>query len=372
MGFSVRVLPGVRVRVSSRGVRTSVGPRAARVHVGGGRTGFSTGVGPFTYYTSGGARSRSRSSNYPPSGSRSGSASRGAVSIAQTEKLAAARGVQDKRNHFGTLHEQEFPKVARPIAPAPPPLAESAIRRSHKSAALQGISVFAWAARKQAKLVAAQGAEAEIAHRHQEAELQRQAYQVELDQWWSLLCANDPATLMGEMAAYFEDNEAPAAPLGVEGDEVSVAVLLPSEEQMPDQWVGSTAAGNLSLRMASKTENRLLHTAAVAGTALVTVKEIFAVAPSVTRVIIVGFRVAQRESGEYYPECLLGAAFPRDRVENFPWPGSQVGDAFNGTMARGLMRQSKHKALLPLDLTNEPALRAAMDSIDLRDFSGTT
>ena len=34
MGFSVKIAPGVRVRASSRGVRTSIGPRVARVHVG--------------------------------------------------------------------------------------------------------------------------------------------------------------------------------------------------------------------------------------------------------------------------------------------------------------------------------------------------
>ena len=58
MGFRIKVAPGVRVRVSSRGVRTSVGPRAARVHF------ISTGVGPVRAYTSlgGGRRSKSSSS----------------------------------------------------------------------------------------------------------------------------------------------------------------------------------------------------------------------------------------------------------------------------------------------------------------------
>ena len=45
MSFSVKIAPGVRVRASSRGVRTSIGPRVARVHVGAGRTGISTGAG---------------------------------------------------------------------------------------------------------------------------------------------------------------------------------------------------------------------------------------------------------------------------------------------------------------------------------------
>src|SRR4051794_40061444 len=57
MGFGIRIMPGVRISASSRGIRAGIGPRAARVHVGAGRTGFSSGVGPFTYYTSGGSRS---------------------------------------------------------------------------------------------------------------------------------------------------------------------------------------------------------------------------------------------------------------------------------------------------------------------------
>src|SRR3954463_8935230 len=35
------------IRVSTRGVRASVGPRIARVHVGTGRTRVSSGLGPF-------------------------------------------------------------------------------------------------------------------------------------------------------------------------------------------------------------------------------------------------------------------------------------------------------------------------------------
>ncbi|TYB46147.1 DUF4236 domain-containing protein [Actinomadura chibensis] len=58
MGFGFRVgVPGMSVRVSSRGVRTSVGPRVARVHRGAGRTRVSSGMGPFFASTSvGGGR----------------------------------------------------------------------------------------------------------------------------------------------------------------------------------------------------------------------------------------------------------------------------------------------------------------------------
>ena len=37
-------------RLTKRGVRIRVGPRAARLHIGAGGAGFSTGAGPFTFY----------------------------------------------------------------------------------------------------------------------------------------------------------------------------------------------------------------------------------------------------------------------------------------------------------------------------------
>ena len=50
MGIYVRLMPGVKVRLTRRGVRWGIGPRAARVHFGAGGAGVSTGAGPFTAY----------------------------------------------------------------------------------------------------------------------------------------------------------------------------------------------------------------------------------------------------------------------------------------------------------------------------------
>jgi hypothetical protein len=50
MGIYVRLLPGVKVRLSKRGVRWAIGSRAARIHVGAGGRSVSTGAGPFSLY----------------------------------------------------------------------------------------------------------------------------------------------------------------------------------------------------------------------------------------------------------------------------------------------------------------------------------
>jgi hypothetical protein len=50
MGIYIRLAPGVKIRLSRRGVRWAVGPRAARLHLGAGGPGVSTGAGPFSAY----------------------------------------------------------------------------------------------------------------------------------------------------------------------------------------------------------------------------------------------------------------------------------------------------------------------------------
>jgi len=62
-GMSLRIAPGVRISASGSGIRSSVGPRVARVHVGGGRAGVSSGIGPFTASSS--TRTGKRSPSKP-------------------------------------------------------------------------------------------------------------------------------------------------------------------------------------------------------------------------------------------------------------------------------------------------------------------
>jgi hypothetical protein len=50
IGLHVRFLPGVKVRLTRKGVRRGLGPQAARMNFGVGGTGVPTGAGPFSIY----------------------------------------------------------------------------------------------------------------------------------------------------------------------------------------------------------------------------------------------------------------------------------------------------------------------------------
>jgi hypothetical protein len=50
VGIYIRPSRFLKVRITKRGLRWAIGPRAARLHLGAGGTGVSTGAGPGPAY----------------------------------------------------------------------------------------------------------------------------------------------------------------------------------------------------------------------------------------------------------------------------------------------------------------------------------
>lgn len=273
MGFSIKVAPGVRVRASSRGIRTSMGPRAARIHVGGGRAGFSTGAGPVGYYTSLSTGSRGSSATRRPSPGASQRA------LAQADKLEQAEELQHALLVLLNLHRHEFAQAMPPRAPEPPQVDTAAVLKEHEKVALQGLSVFKREARKQARAAATASAQRETAQLEAQRREQWTQHQQQLDQWWTALVGNDPEVVLSTLTAAFEDNEAPAAAVGIDGTDVALVTLVPTIDTLPDRKPATTPAGNLTLKRLTKKERGTLHNAVVASHVLLTVRETFVYLP---------------------------------------------------------------------------------------------
>lgn len=110
-GFNVKLAPGVRVRASSKGLRTSVGPRAARVHVGGGRTAISSGVGPLIGSgTVGGKRRRGTLERHATTPSRSVSAG---AELTAGAAAAATRKLAEVRVKYGAAEIDAYGRTLR-------------------------------------------------------------------------------------------------------------------------------------------------------------------------------------------------------------------------------------------------------------------
>lgn len=362
MGISIKLAPGVRVRASSRGIRTSVGPRAARIHVGSGRTGFSTGAGPVGYYTSLGGSSRR--SNGSARRSSTGAVSR---SLAGQEKLEQANAAAEQIQQILALHTQQFDPVMAPVAPAPSVASLEELQRQRRAELLRGVGLFQRQERARAKQAAEIQARQEHARHQASARAAQQVAQAELDTAWQALLDNDPQVVLEVLEEAFEDNDAAAAPLGVEEATVQVAVLVPGLEAIPEKVPGVTAAGNPSLRKMTKKQTAALYTEMVAGYGLATAKEALAVAPGLTEVAVMALRRGPADAyGRVSGEVMMAFTLSRAALNGIQWEEAAalqvLEDAGSSLTVR---RQGAAQELQPLTCADVENLEAVLDAFDL-------
>lgn len=388
VGFSVRVIPGLRVRASRRGLRASVGPRILRVHAGAGRSGVSSGIGPFSAYSSSGGRRRKRQATRRRSTGTSTEAleraARAQVRAARAEERAAraeerAAAQEEKARQAAALiealddilhlHHTDFAAASPPVAAAPvvPSLAD--LEAQHVKRQTVGVSHFDRQRRAAAREYGRSLAAYEHARLAQLATDRRAAQQSILNEWWTRLNCNDENAVAGALAQAFEDNEAAAAPLGVQGATASVAVLVPGPDALPEQLPATTQAGNPTLKKLTKSQRSDLYYEMVCGYVLATVKEAFAVAPALQEVATVVVREgALNAYGRHATEAILAARFTRADLVGVQWhavDASVVVDDLGRDVA--VNRRGCVLEMHALDLSRHADITAVVEAIDLSD-----
>jgi hypothetical protein len=364
MGFYFKIAPGVKVRATRRGLRASVGPRAARVHFGAGGTGVSTGAGPVSLYHAVGSGRGRQGSNGPSRTSIAAQERR----MRQAEKLQDAREMAAAFERILDLHREDFAAATAPVAPSAQPVDGAAIRRRHEEAAVRGLGVFQRSARAQARDRAAQAADSEINEETARRQQERASLQSQLDQQWDRLLANDPDMVFATLSEALEDNEAPAAIVGVQDAEVSVVVLAPDIGVVPERMPKVTDAGNLSFKGLTKSTRNGFYALLVCGHVLVTVREILAVAPAITSVRVAVVRASPPNAyGVRSMECLLAALFTRDALEGIQWESADSVAIVNDASAELRIKQGVAGELRPIDLSDEPGLAALLQAVDLEE-----
>lgn len=353
MGFYIRVAPGLRLRLTPRGVRASIGPRIARLHVGAGGPGVSTGAGPVSYYQ--------------PLDVARGASPIGGGRAAKFEMAKQVNAIWDRllRVHLATFAQVQPPIIPRQSVPE----VDDLIAEERRNA-LRGISWFRRAQRRAARERATDQARTRWQQLASDAELAQTRAQEQADAWWARLLANDPQTVMVQLDEAFEDNELPAAPIDVTGSEVSIAVLAVPDDAIPVRMGKVTAAGNPSLAKLAKGERGMLITSITMGYALVTIREAFAVAPGLDCARVVVLRKSPADSSEAAGlECVAAGRWRRDRLAAADWSNEDAGRIAIDS-AEELLLDIRGGAPRALDLADEPELRGLIEGIDTSDFSG--
>ena len=368
-GVSIKLAPGVRVRASSRGIRASVGPRIARVHAGAGRTTLSSGIGPFTSSTSAGGRRR------PASGGRGGSTTgTPRTSLAalerqarQAQRDAEITAVARTEQALVSLHHEQFRPTQRVVLPLPPPVDPGLIEQAMLDQHLAGISPLQRARRRQIREWAAGASRAEAARQDQVHRTGHAQEQTRLDGFWNALIAHVPEAVIAQLELAFEDNQSPAACMDVGQDSAryaTVLVMFGPPQMIPDQRPDVTPGGRPTLRKRSKTDRNALYIAALGSTVLATVKEGFAVTPSVEEIrVLVISKNPQALSPESFLSAIYTARFHREPLQRWHWPLVDPVEALLTAPDAMLQRKGATQEIMPLDLSEDPELAALVDHL---------
>jgi hypothetical protein len=268
------------------------------------------------------------------------------------------------------LHREEFLSAKRPAAPAPPPVDAKAFRATHVKQAKASTSVFARAERKAALEEAERRAQADASALAAVYAQEQAAWQFTLDQEWAVLNANDADAVLTTLAEAFEDNEAAAAAVGIDGAEVTLVVLVPPMSAVPERQPTTTAAGNLSLRKLTKRETCDFYKLLVCGHALVTVKEAFAVAPGLESARVVALRATSPDAyGKVRPEVVLAARFERTSLAGILWAQANAAQVVNdASTERIFIQRGASQELTPVDLSKEPQLTDVVNAVDFEEL----
>lgn len=362
-GMSFKVAPGVRIRASSRGVRTSIGPRGARVHVGAGRTTISSGAGPFTVWTGVGPNRSSRA-GYRRSAGGAGTPSLAAL---QRQTAAAQRAdeisrVMDLERSLLTLHLEEFPAAQRLIAPPPREPDVAALIQSRLTQALDGVPLLAWSRRRETKEWAHKAGTADADVQRQQAKTAQVALQRDFDEYWNCLTHHDQATVHQALENAFEDNQSPAACIDVDTDDgihfATVVIIFGPPDLVPERQPALTPTGRPTLHKRTKSERNNFYVGALGSTVLATVREGFAVAPSVSEFRVVVIRKdPQAPNPESYLEWIYAAQFPRDWVAAIDWARVDPAELLLQAPGSQIQRRGAAGNVAALPVANQPGLQ---------------
>ncbi len=377
MGFGFRVgVPGMSVRVSSRGVRTSVGPRAARVHVGGGRrTTVSSGMGPFFASTSvGGARRRStakrpaRPRNTGPTPAQLERARRQAERAEQeAQRDAAIAHLEELRRQTTSVHLQTFPQAQPPFVPPPPQLALPWALAEAQAFHLAGIGRFARADRAAARHAAEQDAPVYLAAEQARLNDLYRQFRAAADEWWRALNDNDEDTVCEAVNTAFSDNPAAGSAVGLDGAVLSIVMRQPDLDALPTQAPGLTTAGRPTLKTMTKRDRLLWWLTSMGSNIVATLKEAFTTAPGVTAIDLA---VLTRMSDTQRLGIVAYGRWTRQAVASAPWRRPEDAlrfldvaedvDCSVRTTASGNLSTS----VKPLDTTKIPGLETLLARIE--------
>lgn len=183
---------------------------------------------------------------------------------------------------------EKFSPLHRPLVPAPKPMDAEAKLRSEWKARRKEVSIWDRSGRKNFRQTIRASVEPYVAEHDQWALRGTARQQLLADEWWASLLQGHPPVLASVLVTAFSDNPAPVVVAEVESSHAVLLLRLPDVSVLPDRKANITPSGRLSTKPWSKTELNQVYAQLLAIHLLATLRESWAVAPSLTSIRVIG------------------------------------------------------------------------------------
>jgi len=231
---------------------------------------------------SGGARRRSSGSSRP-SGTR-------APSSAAQAKTQQAYDAHEALSSLMAAGRARFQPSARPVLPAAARTDPAPLEAAEWAARKGQASVWRRAERKRLRLEAAAAARAAADQRDRELAEQTRRRQADANAWWERLSRGEEQPLTTALKEAFTDNAAPVDIIRAEKTEAALVLRLPGPGILPERKAHVTPGGKATTNAWTKTELAEVYADLLGAHLLATLRESWAVAPSLRDIRVIGVR----------------------------------------------------------------------------------
>lgn len=202
---------------------------------------------------------------------------------------AAAGAVSNRRlAELMTVQRSRFAPAMRPLVPVATPVDPARIFAEWWMQRKKETRPWQRARRQLIKAELQLQAGARAAEMFAQTRAAQAAEQQRADGWWAALMAGNPGVVTAALGAAFADNPAPVRIMSAGGGHAVLVVSLPDIGVLPERKPHVTPGGRLSSKPWTKTELNDVYAELLGAHLLATIRETWAVAPSVTEVRLAG------------------------------------------------------------------------------------
>jgi len=196
-----------------------------------------------------------------------------------------------------SVQRDKFTPAIRPVVPPVPAVPIEPIRRAMWAQRQREVPWWRPGARKELAKAVVAAAWEEARRQWEYGDAQRAHAQEQADTWWQQLNAGDVSVVIPTLTAAFSDNAAPVIIDKLTPTSAQLRVSMPGPDVLPAKTAHVTPSGRSSVRAWTAAERDGAYRALLGAHLLATLREAWAVAPSLSEVNVVGQRAADARLG---------------------------------------------------------------------------